>query len=453
MTIEEILQELRNDPDFAALPAEWQSQIANEAMNGGIGAASKWGAGTGAQSLTIQNIPQLAPQLMAEWNRVRANGDRRSWEQWAGDHLRNTDPNWLNSVQHLAPAGTPGVSGSDEQNAALARWRQKAQQNSTSETVPLEQDLMDRVLRDYVYPDLERDTARRTQAQGYLDNFNRGLDQAVAQAQPFLDGRRLAEENAMADDTGRRLRDAVNAEATGQLGALDTLQTGRLDALAPLEKERLTLADTQVSGINQALEGERDRQTAENMMKGYVGSSSAEDAAMLRATLDARQGAAETMGGAKVANATDRRGIFDDTARGKASTEYSRLAGVRGADENVAGFRKEYFDNDAGRRLDLAFRLPSLETQRLTMMGAADAIGQSGLDRSLQTLNWFAGQPYQPNYQTFQTTASQVGRDIAGLGAGVTGAAINIGNANKWWQTPKTTTPTNPSAATANSLF
>lgn len=373
----------------------------------------------------LQAYFESEPVFAQTYSEAVGRGDRRSALEWMYDHI-------------------------NEQPGDLAKFRAFVGEDpqADEETVALEQDLLERVMRDYVYPDLAADAGRRAEAAGHVNSFNRGLDEAIAASRPYVDGRRLAEEYAMADETGRRLEAAVNAEAAGQVGAIDRLHTDRVAALDPLAKERIRAADTLVAGINQSLESERDRLTAEAAAKGFVGSSSAEDAALLRATIGARQDAASTMGAAKVANATDRRGLFDETARGRASTEFGRLAGVRGSADATTGFRKEYFDGDGARRLDIAFRLPSLEAQRLTMMGAADELGRSGLQRSLQALDWFSGQPTMPTYSMFQQQASQVGRDIAGLGAGITGAAINFGNANKWWQTPKspasTDRPVNP---------
>ncbi len=44
---------------------------------------------------------------------------------------------------------------------------------------------------------------------------------------------------------------------------------------------------------------------------------------------------------------------------------------------------------------------------------------------------------------------SNAGNDLAGFGANLTGAALSIGNANKWWQTPNTNnTPALPASPT-----
>jgi hypothetical protein len=510
---EQLLQELRLDPDFAALPPDWQSQIASQVASGGLSAAMSWGRGTGTPTVNAGNIEQYLgffPEIAEETQRRAARGDRRSVAEWAEAHAL-TDPTWMQSLQERLNQAMPtgGVSGSPEQNAALERWRSKAGQygGGNQQTMPLEQDLLGRVVNDYLYPDMERDAARREQAAAVEAEFNRGIDGAIQAYQPALNGDRLREEYAMSDDVTARLAAAVNAEAAGRLGAVNstaagrlgavnaqadgrviavntdadgrlvavnTEADGRLSALSPLADARLRLADTMTSGINQSLEFERDRQVAENAKRGFVGNSSLEDAALMRATLGARQNAAETMGGARISNATDVRdvefsrlgGVKDvefgrldgtrgaefsrlDDVRGvefsrlddTQGLEFDRLEGVRGAADTGTRFRKDYFDNDFTRRIDAAVKVPSLTAQRFGVMGAADDFGQSGLKRGLGLLDWFAGTSQAPRFDTFQTTASQYGQDLAGLGAGVTGAAISVGNANNWWKTPETKTP------------
>ena len=370
------------------------------------------------------------------------------------------------------------------------------------------------------YPDLA------TAARAHYELFGRDEGRTATNVT------RLQQENQMADDTTGRLARAAEEAANTRLGALDqrraemtsaldqlqrertgaldtmsaerrtaldaqtaqlraglaTLETERRAALQELTGARIAAAQSQVTGINQGLQFERDRITARNAEQGFIGGGGMEDAALARATIGARQGAAEAMGGARVANAGDSRalgdeiantrfgitgndatarrgiaedtargryGITDDTARGRFSLADSlsasrvgvqdRLAGERqGAADTGTRMRLGYFDNDFSRRLQAALLPVTLNSQRLSLLDTADRAGQAGLNRSLNTLNWWATGNNPPSSNPALTTPSTVGSDIAGLGAGLTRSAFNIGNTVGWdrlFSRPPATTP------------
>ncbi|MCW5548883.1 MAG: hypothetical protein KIT44_07955 [Opitutaceae bacterium] len=400
------------------------------------------------------------------------------------------------------PAGAVGESVLQFVNRVMpgAYELQSAEENVS---LPLEQALLDRVLSDYILPDLDRDQQRRAEAQGSLDRINRSIDEAILMNRGALDGTRLQEEYAMADDTAGRLAASAAQEAADRLAVLDeqkaaleaalqqmsqdrtgaldgetaqlraalgVLEQERGDALAQLEGARVAAAESRVAGINQGLEVERDRLAAADAMKGYVGGSSMQDAAMTRAAIGARQDAAIALGEANVANATDRRALGDEIARSRFDIEGRDASGRRSitdetaatrfnlatsdannrmaiGDAGAAGRREAsdlgttmragYFDNDYLRRIEASLMPATLEGQRLSLQGVADEAGYSGLRRSLDTLNWWAGANNPPSARPFQETASQFGNDLAGLGAGITSAAMSYGNANDWWKKPK----------------
>jgi hypothetical protein len=121
---------------------------------------------------------------------------------------------------------------------------------------------------------------------------------------------------------------------------------------------------------------------------------------------------------------------------------FATSAGEKDATDKGTQMGSDYFDNNNTRRLASALVPATIGTNRLQLLTSADEIGNAGLTRSLNNLNFFTSNATPSPAGTFTTNPSQVGNDIAALGAGVAGTAINIGNANKWWQTPKTPAPT-----------
>jgi hypothetical protein len=344
-----------------------------------------------------------------------------------------------------------------------------------------------KVVSEGQYPDLA------TAAKAHYDMFGRSEGRNA----PTVT--RLQLENQMADDTSGRLASAAQAAATTRLAALDQrktemtaalermqgdrsgaldketaqlreglaqLETERTAALQQLNTARLSAAEGQVTGINQGLQSERDRLTAQNAEQGFIGGSSMQDAALARATIGARQGAAQAIGTAKVTNASDTRGLRDEIAGQRfgitgndATTRYgiaedankgrfnladslsnSRLgvantlaSDTQGATDAGTKMRLGYFDNDFNRRLSSALLPIQLNSGRLSLVDAAGQIGQAGLTRTLNNLNWLAAPGTTPPTATPTTvTAPGTGADIAGLGAGLTRAGFNIGNSVGW---------------------
>ncbi len=463
---------------------------------------------------------QSDPAFAAEYTRNQAASggrDRRTPAQWLSDGLQS-NPQQFSDFQSFTKTGRRGG-----QEAAPAAGDQPEE----PPTISAEEALFRTILDQYITPDINRDAQRRTDAQSIVDRINSSLDHAQQVNSESAD--RLPQEYAQADTTAAALRasaeeasrtrlaateeaartrlaaiDARKAELTTALdtmqgdrtGALDgqtaqlraalaALETERSTALQGLEAARLSAAQTQVSGVNQALESTKDKLAAEDAAKGFLGGSTAQQGALVRAVAGARQQAAETVGAAKVANATDRRGLGDDianqrfgiegadatqrrgilddiahsrfdlagsTADARVGAENLRAADTQGskyqlATDNQAGtdkgtqLKQTYFDNDFGRRLQAALQGAAIDTQRLTNLSTADTFGSSGINRSLQLLNWFGGQNTPPTSNPYTVTPSTAGADLSALGAGVVGSALNVANANNWWQTPKTVTP------------
>lgn len=361
---------------------------------------------------------------------------------------------------------------------------------------------------------LEEAIARRTAA---LDietaTVGTAIDKLEGERRAILEQQKTETDAAIAARNDARLK-AIDAETAQLNTALGALDTERRAAMAPLEAERVAAARTLSAGVNQGLETERDRLAAAMAEKGYVGSSTFEEAALARAALEARQKSAETMAQATLANATDRRGIGEDTAQGRFSISSRDATGRRGAADETSTSRfdlgkfaadtgaaigntarsdqfgltvsdaaarraladfaadegrgvkdqatlakQAYFDADLGRGLEAALRAASLGEKRLDLADRADQAGYTGLNRALDTLNWWSASPSMPRSTPGVTQPSNMGADIAGLGAGLTSGAFSLA-ASQWANRNKTPTTTKPAgtaygdmAAAMNNLY
>ncbi len=121
---------------------------------------------------------------------------------------------------------------------------------------------------------------------------------------------------------------AADAQSAAQRTALQQELAGLTAAQQPLAAARLQAAELQATAVNVGLERTKDQLTAQAAEQGYVGGSTAQNAALARATVDARQRAAEAVGGARVANAADLRDIGVRGATGE-RTIAEQLAAAR----------------------------------------------------------------------------------------------------------------------------
>lgn len=155
---------------------------------------------------------------------------------------------------------------------------------------------------------------------------------------------------------------------------------------------------------------------------------------------------ANTAYGDSTTGSGERRALSDALASGQGGISTQLTAEQQAARDQGAARNASYFDQDYTRQLGTALTLPSLTTNYTAGINALDQYKNAGLDRSLQTLNWWAGGGQAPSNQTaqYQAYVDQTGANIAGLGTGLLGAAVNVGNSQNWWQTPKTTTVTPP---------
>lgn len=560
-----ILAELNLDPDFAALPDAWKQQIAQVASAQGLAAAvqavttaaassgdaaakatlARWtqkananagAADTGGTTLPIEQdiLNQYLGGLLsdADADAVRKQLVAKLGEQAVADFesARNAlspEENARRLAEELAHADetTNRLTDSSAGNAAaqlkaLQDSIAAMQQNLTGDLATKAKALQDQIAS--LLGNLDTlDASQRAAIGAQIDGQQKGLETAIAAQQKNL--------TTQMDS----LRGAVDAQSAARRQALQDELDGLTAAQAPMAQARLDSANALSSAINLGLQSTTDSLDAQRAKQGYLGSSTFDQNALARATIQARQGAAQALGSARELNANDTRaigaqgategrsiadelannrlnidtnqaagtrsladllatgtqGLGDDWLKGNAAITNSTAAGrfnigntgatqnyndqVFGADQQRAladalakgagGIastastqaqaardqgtlaRQSYFDNAYTRGQGGILSRATLGNNLAGNLTALDNYGNSGLNRLLGTLNWWAtGGQQAPITQTVPVTADNSGNDIAGLGAGVLGSALKLGSANSWWQTPKATSPVLP---------
>ena len=266
----------------------------------------------------------------------------------------------------------------------------------------------------------------------------------------------------------------------------------------PLLQSRLDAAESQASAASLGEQAARDQIAADMAAQGYIGGSSFSDAQNARATIAARTAAAQALGTARIANATDVLNINNeatdstyDTETGittqrlgvgnsaidainkarttaadqtlavdnaaadsiyKALTE--ALAGRLGVKNEAsdaiydaanwgAGQKLSYLDADNKRRLSNLETPIDLANQEVNLNTAIDNAGWAGLNRSLAALDWWKlANASGGGTTTAAPTTTDTTTSVAGaIGPSLVNAGLSTAQANNWWQKNKTTTP------------
>jgi polyhydroxyalkanoate synthesis regulator phasin len=155
-----------------------------------------------------------------------------------------------------------------------------------------------------------------------------------------------------------------------------------------------------------------------------------------------------------VSGANDTRSISDLLTNNTSQIEGTSTQEQQAARDAAAARKSAYFDADYTRQLGTALTLPSLTTNLTNNLGSLNNFSSSGLDKALQTLNWWNTGSTAPSAQTaqYQAYADQTGANIAGLGTGLLGSAVSIGNANNWWQKKTPAADTSKSGGDTNTI-
>lgn len=159
-------------------------------------------------------------------------------------------------------------------------------------------------------------------------------------------------------------------------------------------------------------------------------------------------GAAQTYAD-QVFGSTQKQALADALAKGGGSIGSTLALQQQAARDAALAARQGYFDNAYTRGQGGILSRANLGNNLAANLTALDNYGNSGLNRTLNTLNWWStGQTQAPTAGYVPVTADNSGNDLSNLGAGLLGAGLNVGNANKWWTTPTTTAATTPATTT-----
>ncbi len=349
------------------------------------------------------------------------------------------DPNafatWFQ--QQYATGMFSGTSGSFGPEAQLNSALTTNGVTAAGTSVPIEQNLLQQAL-----PELQGEISSDAATSAQIDTIQKqlGVDYGTAQQylQNIMNGTQLAGQNANADTLGAALSSAAGTSAAAQQGNLQTEIAGLNAAQDPLNAARVAAAQTQASTINQGLQTTEDQLAAQNAAKGYTGTSSMEDAALLRATIGARQQAAGALSGANVTNATDTAGIAAQGATGQNTIANALATANQNAANTTAQGKATYYDANTQAALAAALQSPQLDTGLATSTATLNGLRTQGLNNALNTLSWWNTGTTQPNISYAPVTASQSGSDISALGSALLGGSMKVGSANNWWSTPST---------------
>lgn len=150
------------------------------------------------------------------------------------------------------------------------------------------------------------------------------------------------------------LTEAAGTQAQSKRDALQTEIAGLTAAQAPMSAARIASAEALTTAVNLGLESTKDQLSAEQAKAGYLGGSTMGDASLARATIGARQQAAQAMAGAKEANASDVRTIGTRAATEGRGIENALADTTASNSVYGAGQNRSLADELANNRFGLA---------------------------------------------------------------------------------------------------
>lgn len=154
---------------------------------------------------------------------------------------------------------------------------------------------------------------------GTLDAAQRkALADEIAAKQQNLETS-IASQQASLTQQVADLQGNASAAAAARRQALEQQIAELTAAQAPVSEARLRGAEALTTAINIGLEGTRDQLKADAAREGFVGGSTMQDANLVRATIGARQQAAQAGAQARTENAVDTRAIGQLGAGGRYS--------------------------------------------------------------------------------------------------------------------------------------
>jgi hypothetical protein len=251
----------------------------------------------------------------------------------------------------------------------------------------------------------------------------RSLADILAGRNMSISGREATEGRNLADYLSGNERDIGVRGATGTRGIADEAANAQFDITSRGATGTRSLADI-------LAEGTRSIGDTGAAGTAAIRNNTAQSLAGIK-NAGANQTYADTTGGS-----IQLRTLLDTLAQGQAGIAGNLSTQQQTARDMGTTARQGYFDNAYTRGQGGILSRPGLGSQLAGTLTDLGNYGSSGLNRSLGTLNWWAGggQAPTPGYTPVQASTS--GNDIAGLGAGLVGTAMNIGNSNSWWAKP-----------------
>jgi hypothetical protein len=326
------LPRLTEDMEADADRREIAEALARQTL-GGAEAANQLVARTTGGRFDGRTYLAQNPDVAAEYERLRATNPTLDMDVFAEQHylnngqregrqpayiqnaqlaqdFANADANVAANVAAINEATTTQLGALSEATAAM-------QQNLTGALAEKAAALQEQI--DALNANLDTlDAAQRQALTEQIAAQEQNLEESIAAQRQALEQQLAA------------LGTAATAEAQAQRAALEQEIAGLTAAQAPVAAARTAAAELQATAINVGLQRTQDQLTAQNAMKGYVGGSTAENAALARSTIDARQRAAEAMGAANLENARDTREIGFRAATGERTISDALAAAQRG---------------------------------------------------------------------------------------------------------------------------
>lgn len=286
-----------------------------------------------SRGISLQQIAAANPRFQTEFARIQAAGDKRDFQTWLFDHLRQnpTDPAWqqintgsVGAQNTTLPAWAVDANGNPLQPALL----QQLLGISTGANNPATAPIANLATLENVHallqarPDLAQQLADagvgndgRTPEQWLIDHITQteganGGGTFTDALRQFAVGRVAPGGPAGAGGNTQTLDPAISAlmpNATKTVGSIfdDTYLNQVMGALKPVADSRRALGDTYDQAAKQALDRLLAEQAAERARRGFTGGSSGSDIVRARLMADYAQRGAGARSQADVANASD----------------------------------------------------------------------------------------------------------------------------------------------------
>lgn len=488
-------QDISQSPqDFALLTAlaDNGNHAASQALTAGGYQQQPAGTGTGGGGpLEQQILTTVLPNLLGQINSDTAGFD--------GNKYFQTYPDVAAAYNGLPAGATPGTKsfqGHDVTANQFAEYhyqtygQNEGRQAFHTGNSGLSIDLQNQAnqaygnLKDVLKPAIATFNPDGTMTSQLYQSQTKNADQVTADLIASAKTANASQAGALGDSIAKQkaalaaqiatMQGDASQAAADKRAALQDQISQLTAAAAPLAAARTAAAEGQVTGVNLGLEATKDQISADNALGGFKGPSTMTDASLARATIGARNQAAQAVGAASVANATDTRDIGytgantgysiadalasqkqqigDTGAQGNAALEAALAQGnyslaaqlaqqIQSNTDTGTKQKANYFDQIFPNSVSAAQALAQLPGQQAQTLQGIIPLGNAGTNNALNMLNWWAtGSNNPPTPTATLQQPNNTGNQLSQLGGGLLGSAFQVGNANNWWKTPATDT-------------